>query len=396
VTNGWVSGKTLKGDIIIRGSGDPTLGSSLMFPNYEPTFVFQQWADSLSRRGIEKIDGSVIADDNYFTAELYPLGWSHEDISFGFAAPSSGICFAENSVSVSVSPNIRAGSRPFVAIIPETDYIEKTNYATTTREEQEPIEITRLPGTSTVVIRGTITPGSSATLEQISVEEPPIYAATSLRTVLEQNGITITGGTLGIDELREKVAYQKTRTLASFVSPPLSEIVKVMNKRSNNLYAEQLLRTIGKEVNGKGSWEEGLQLMEAKLASNGVSTEFLTINDGSGLSRLNLLTPATLGGGLRTAAKTPGGLSKAFIESLPIMGIDGTLETRLVGTPAQGNIKAKTGSMTGVRSLSGYATTKDGETLAFVLVANNFSGASKEVNNVHDLILLQLVNFSRK
>jgi serine-type D-Ala-D-Ala carboxypeptidase/endopeptidase (penicillin-binding protein 4) len=396
VTNGTVVGKTLKGDLIIRGSGDPTLGSPLMFPNYEPTFVFQQWADSLSKRGIDKIEGSVIADDSYFTRELYPEGWSYEDIPYGFAAPSAGLSFAENVISVSVSPNIRSGSKPFVAIIPETDYVEKTNFATTTTQDSlETISITRSLGTSTIVIRGNIKVGSPATLEQISVEEPALYAATTFRNVLELNGLTITGGTLGIDELREKIAYQKTKTLASFVSPPLSEIVKVMNKRSNNFYSEQLLRTVGKETSGKGNWEEGIQVMTNKLMSAGVGTDFLSIHDGSGMSRLDLLTPSSLIGLLRYVYRHPT-TSKPFVESLPIMGVDGTLETRLTGTPAQGNVKAKTGSMTSVRSLSGYLTTKDGESLAFTLLTNNFSGLSKEVNNIHDLILLRLVNFSRK
>lgn len=396
VTNGTVSGKTLKGDLIIRGSGDPTLGSPSMFPNYEPTFIFEQWADSLAKRGIEKIEGSVIADDSYFTHDLYPLGWSYEDIPYSFAAPSSGLSFAENAVSVSVSPNIRSGSKPFVAIIPETDYLEKTNFATTTtKDPEEPLEITRTIGTSTIVISGNIMRGSPATLEQISVEEPAIYAATVLREVIEQNGITITGGTLGIEELREKVAYQKTRQIASYVSPPLSEIVKVMNKRSNNLYSEQLLRTVGKEASGKGDWDEGLDVMKRKLIEAGVNIDMLALHDGSGLSRLDLMSPTVLIAVLRHLY-THSDLSKAFTESLAIMGIDGTLENRLAGTPAQGNVKAKTGSMTGVRSLSGYLTTKDGEPLAFAIMTNNFSGLSREVNNIHDLILLRLVNFSRK
>lgn len=396
VTNGTITSKSIKGDLIIRGAGDPTFGSPSMFPNYEPTFIFQQWADSLEKRGIEKIDGAIIADDSYFNDELYPTGWSYEDIPYGFAAPSSGLSFAENAVSVSVSPNIRAGSKPFVAIIPETDYIEKANFATTTtKDPAEPLVVTRTPGTSTIVIRGNIKSGSPSTLEQISVEEPGLYAATTFRGVLEASGITVTGGTLGTDELKEKIAYPKTKPIASFTSPPMAEIVKVMNKRSNNLYAEQILRTVAKELSGTGSWEEGLEAMQEKLVAAGLSTDHLSLYDGSGMSRMDLLSPRSLVMLLRFMYRSPE-LSKTFVESLPVMGIDGTLETRLVGTPAQGNVKAKTGSMTGVRSLSGYLTTKDGETLAFALIANNFSGISKEINNLHDLILLRLVNFSRK
>jgi D-alanyl-D-alanine carboxypeptidase/D-alanyl-D-alanine-endopeptidase (penicillin-binding protein 4) len=244
-TNGKVVKGVLKGDLIVRGAGDPTFGSPSMYPEKDPTFVFKAWADTLTKHGIQKIEGNIIADDSYFTDDEYPIGWSIDDASYSYAMQTSALSFADNSVSVSVSPNLSPGSKPFVATIPETDYIEKNNTAVTLDPKKlkdssaaNTITVMRDLGTNTINISGEIAKGTPATLEQISVESPSLYAGNVLREVIQYEGITVTGGTMTSAELKEKIPYQSLQMLAQNVSPPLGEIVTVMNKKSNNFYAE--------------------------------------------------------------------------------------------------------------------------------------------------------------
>jgi D-alanyl-D-alanine carboxypeptidase/D-alanyl-D-alanine-endopeptidase (penicillin-binding protein 4) len=196
-------------------------------------------------------------------------------------------------------------------------------------------------------------------------------------------------------ELKEKIPYQSLQMLAQNVSPPLGEIVTVMNKKSNNFYAEQIFRTLAKEAGGEGSWKAGAKVVQNYISSLGISVENFSIRDGSGLSRMNLVTPEGMVQLLR-ALHRDAKLHKSFTESLPIMGKDGTLQERLKNTPAEGNVIAKTGLLSGERSLSGYLTTKDNETLVFSILVNNYTCPVKDINNIQDLIMLRLVNFSRK
>jgi serine-type D-Ala-D-Ala carboxypeptidase/endopeptidase (penicillin-binding protein 4) len=397
-TNGKFNKKVMTGDLIIRGAGDPTFGSTAMFPDREPSSVFKQWVDTLLKRGIEKVEGNIIVDDTYFTKDIYPLGWSIDDAPYYYATQSSALSFADNVVSVSVAPNAQPGSRPFVAVIPETDYIEKENTAITILSDDttyEPLTISREMGGNEVTITGEIPKGSKAVLEQITVESPALYAGTVYKEELEYAGITVTGGVLTSRELKEKLQYNSLSRLGSVQSPPITDIIKVMNKRSNNFFAEQLFRTVAKESGGKGDWKTGADAAKKYLALIGAGDDRFAITDGSGLSRMNIVTPEGILTILRTMQRD-GKLYPPFLESLPIMGRDGTLSERLKGTAAEGKVFAKTGGMTGVRSIAGYFTNADGEQFAFCIIANNYTCPTKEITMLQDQMLLRLVNFSRK
>lgn len=404
VSLGKMVRSTLKGDLIIRGSGDPTLGSPSMFPDKDPTAIFDAWADSLDALGIEKIDGNIIADPNYFTSDVYPLGWSIEDEPYYFATQSSGISFADNAVSVTVTGGLRGGSKPLYELTPETQYFQVNDLAVTRsvpikstdtiRSSGNTISITRLPGENTITIQGSIDKGTEAVSEQLSVDDPPTYVATVFRETLEAHGITVTGGAMTASDLDERINYNQTHILINHLSPPLSDIVRVVNKKSHNHFAEQLLRTIGKEVLGKGDWRTGVLAVKRYLTLAGLDPEKIALYDGSGLSRMDLISPSNFVQLLKTIYADPQ-LYSAFDSSLPVMGIDGTLSARLRDSRASGNVRAKTGSLTGVRSLSGYLTTKDNEPLAFSIIFNNYTTPGSEVQNLGDLFLLRLVNFSR-
>ncbi|HEX5315945.1 MAG TPA: D-alanyl-D-alanine carboxypeptidase/D-alanyl-D-alanine-endopeptidase, partial [Candidatus Kapabacteria bacterium] len=240
----------------------------------------------------------------------------------------------------------------------------------------------------TLVITGTIPLGHSEVRQQTSVEYPERYATQIFQNALREKGIKV----LDRENVRKQFGKPEMRTLAS--GPPLSRIILAMNKTSDNFYAECLFRTVAKVVGGEGSWTRGIQIMRKYLASIGIDTLELQFTDGSGLSRMDLVTADAIVKLLRVMSLDPK-LDSAFYNSLPIMGVDGTLENRLKNTPAMGNIHAKTGSMTGVRAVSGYLTTRDGEPIAFSILANNYTVSGSEIGKLEDEVLLKLVNFSR-
>ena len=413
LTNGEIHKGVLKGDLIIRGSGDPTFGSPSMFSDKDPTFIFDQWADSLEKLGIEKIDGAIIADPNYFTDDIYPEGWAVEDLPYYFATGSSGLSFADNAVSISVTPGLRSGSKALSETVPETEFFGIDNTAITRESKTgsknkgkdssvvpiyvpaNTIKITRDPGENTISIIGTIDRGATGVHEQLSVENSPLYAATALREMLEYRGFSITGGTMTASELDEKIDYNDAETLVTYKSPPMSEIIKVVNKKSQNFYSEQIFRTIGKEETGKGDWESGIVAVKKYLSSLGIDTDPIAIHDGSGLSRMDLISPEDIVALLR-AMQRQSKIFPAFDSSLPVMGIDGTLSERLRSSAAKGNVHAKTGFLTGIRCLSGYLKTKDDELLAFSFMVNNYIVPTREINDLQDQLILLLINFSRK
>ncbi|MEO6939562.1 MAG: D-alanyl-D-alanine carboxypeptidase/D-alanyl-D-alanine-endopeptidase [Candidatus Kapaibacterium sp.] len=408
---GRISEYTLKGDLVIRGAGDPTLGAFSMLRDTSPMRVFEAWADSLERLGIRKIEGSIIGDDSYFTDDLYPAGWALEDEPYYYAMQTSALSFAENQVSVSVTPGTSVGSKARFELIPSTSYLTVVNHATTKADSirkrltgggdtliaagTNTIEITRALGSPTIIIKGEIPLSGAEAHEQLSVVNPARYAATIFREVLEARGIQIIGPTMTISELKKPFPYLKARVLAQYISPPLPDIISVMNKQSDNMFAEQLFRTVAKEQEGEGSWTKGIEAMKKYLASIGIAPDRVAIYDGSGLSRMDLISPVQLVTVLRAMYDRPT-LFKLFYPSLSIVGVDGTLARRLKDTRAQGNVHAKTGFVTGVRSISGYLTTHENELLAFSIIGNNFTTPVSLANNLQDLVLLRLVNFSRK
>jgi PBP4 family serine-type D-alanyl-D-alanine carboxypeptidase len=256
------------------------------------------------------------------------------------------------------------------------------------------IAISRIQGDNTLTISGEIPRSASAAHEQISVLNPTLYAATALKASLEKYGIRLTGDVESARDLPKPVSYLKARPLASYFSPALSTIVSVMNKRSDNLYAEALFRTVAKEMTGEGSWDKGSVMLKRFLHALGDTTG-VAVYDGSGLSRMDLITPSVMTGVLHHMYGRKQ-LWPHYYDSFSIMGVDGTLANRLKGTHAEGNVHAKTGFVTEVRSLAGYLTDRDGELLAFSIFVNNHTAPVQLANNLQDLAVLRLVNFSRK
>ncbi|SHK17645.1 D-alanyl-D-alanine carboxypeptidase/D-alanyl-D-alanine endopeptidase [Rhodothermus profundi] len=360
--NGRVEGTTLRGDLILRGSGDPTFGSPA-WPGPDP---LQRWAFQLARMGVRRIEGRLIGDDNRFDERPYADGWdidyvtSQLNLGLGFAV--SGLSYHDNVVHLRMRAT-RPGAPLAVAQEP-FNYLTIENRAyTAARRYGEALQLERAFASEQVRLRGSVPYRYRGTIE-LPVANPTRYALEAFRYYLEQAGITVAATLVDIDDLPQPPRYHQRHALLVHFSPPLAEIVRVINHRSHNFYAEQVFRTLSPD----GSSEGAARRIRAFLQRQGINPRGLTIRDGSGLSRKNLVPPAVLGQLLVAMQHHPA--HQAFVASLPQGGArNSTLEDRLQDLP----VRAKTGSLLHVRTLSGYLTTRHGRQLAFAFMANNYT-----------------------
>jgi D-alanyl-D-alanine carboxypeptidase/D-alanyl-D-alanine-endopeptidase (penicillin-binding protein 4) len=390
--NGKIDGSILRGDLVVQGRGDPTISGR--FYDGDIFKVFNDWADSLSNLGIDEITGNLIGDDNAFDGVGLGTGWQWDFESNWFEAPSSAISFNDNCANISVYVN-KETKQPIVSMMPETKYIVLINKVNVVSSDSSTsINVYRDPGTNVVTVFGTIRNNSDTVNTFVTVNNPTQFAMVVLKDVLKKNGIRIDGYPVDVDDISSTLDYTKMVKLFTQYSPPLKEIIKVMNKNSINLFAEQILKTIGLERKGFGSADNGIQAEYKLFKEMGINPEALNIVDGSGLSRLNLVTPKQIVSLLTFMYKNKNFIP--FYNSLPIAGVDGGLGDRMQNSKAQGRVRAKPGFLEGVRSLSGYALTSDDEPVAFSIIVNNFNVPVKLADNIQDLVCLRLANFRRK
>jgi len=389
---GNIDGSILKGDIIVQGRGDPTISGR--FYGGDNLRVYNLWADSLLNLGIDEIDGSIIGDDNEFDDKGLGEGWAWDDESYWYSAQSSAVSFNDNCVDLSVSVN-KEKRTARVSVSPNTKYIVPVNEVKVVPNDSvTDIDVYRETGTNIITVSGTIKENSDTVNTFCTVNNPTQYAVVVLKDVLERKGIKVTGFPVEVSDLTKPLDYKQADLLFTNYSVPLREIVKVVNKNSNNFYAEQILKTVGLEEEHYGSAEKGIESEMNIFRDMGINTDAFNIVDGSGLSRLNLVTPRQFVSLLNYMFKSKHYIP--FYNSLPIAGVDGTLIARLKNTRAEDKVRAKTGYLTAVRSLCGYAITGDNEPMAFAIIANNFNIPVKLAENIQDLVCLRLANFKRK
>jgi D-alanyl-D-alanine carboxypeptidase/D-alanyl-D-alanine-endopeptidase (penicillin-binding protein 4) len=360
--NGKIEGGILEGDLILRGSGDPTFGS----PSWDAPDPLRQWAQELAKQGITQIKGRIIGDDNAFDDRPYADGWdvdyltSQFTLGLGFAV--SGLSYHDNHVVLRVAAT-SPGMPPRVQQDP-IPYLHVDNRAlTAARRYGEALGIERAFGSESLRLYGTVPAGYHGTLG-LPVANPTRYALEAFRHYLIAAGITVEAALVDVDDLPSPPRYDRSRPLLVHASAPLKEIVQLINRRSHNFYAEQLFRTLSPD----GTAEGAARRIQVFLQRQGIATQGLVIRDGSGLSRKNLVPPAVLGELLRAMHGHPD--REAFLASLPQ---GGEQRSTLVGRLSDVPVRAKTGSLMHVRTLCGYTTTADGRTVAFAFMANNYT-----------------------
>src|SRR2546425_11759266 len=409
----------LIGDLVLVGRGDPNLsGRELPYllrteRNEHPIHVLEQLADELVQKGVKYVDGDLIADDSYFAFERYGEGWSQDDLVWADGAPVSALTINDNVIFVNILPADRVGERAFVHITPFADYYRIDNRIITTPVGTvRKIFINREPGSTVLTLWGNTPLDDAGANEALALEDPAEFAAALFRQLLETRGIAVYGrqrtrhtdlaslSTFTITasaparggDAPSRALQSQPLVLASYQSKPLIEDLRVINKVSQNLHAEILLRLLGREKGTAGTVEGGLEVLRGFLNKAGVPGDQYVFYDGSGLSRQNLATPHSVVQLLRYAASQPWGAS--FRDTFPVAGVDGSLSDRLKNIDAQGRVYAKTGSLGGVKTLSGYATTHRGERGAVSILSNKFNLPTERVNDAIDAIVGAIVHDS--
>ncbi|MFA6455970.1 MAG: D-alanyl-D-alanine carboxypeptidase/D-alanyl-D-alanine-endopeptidase [Bacteroidota bacterium] len=393
VTNGLIGGNTLYGDLIVIGSGDPTISGR--FNDGKPTETFELWADSLKLHGITEIAGNIIGDDNCFDDEYYGAGWSSGYETDYYAAQISGLSFNDNCIDFSITSSPDGKSLYTVSWSPATAYVNVINQTKLADANDSTAEITfsRVRGTNTIFVRGSLPLGKSEYKESVTVENPTLFTVSVFKEVLESKGIKVNGRPVDGDEIQDMLRYDHALHLASFTSAPNSVIIGVINKSSQNLYSENVFRTLGWEKFGLGSAENGRTVSFPLFACWGVDTSKMRMVDGSGLSRKDLVTPSDVVSVLTGMYNDDN--FQAFYESLPIAGIDGSLKNRMRGTRGEGNVHAKTGMVDYVRTLSGFVTSRDGEMFAFSMMANHYTVETAKAEKIQNDACIKLAEFQR-
>jgi D-alanyl-D-alanine carboxypeptidase/D-alanyl-D-alanine-endopeptidase (penicillin-binding protein 4) len=383
---GSIERGVLRGDLVVTGSGDPSIGSS----DQRDAPLFLEWADALTRAGVQRIDGRIIGDDNAFDDAGIGAGWAWDYLTAGYAAPTGALSYNENVIVLRVSPGAEAGSPAAIFAGPPGSDISIANQVTTSAAgTTAAIELARTPGSAALIVRGQIPAGASTIVRTTTVQNPTRFFVEGLRLALATRGITTTGGAWDIDDV--SVSPSSTRTLvAEHTSEPLSTLAGYAMKVSQNFYGETFFKTLGRTTSRAGTADGGREVVLAELESLGVPRDSVVMYDGSGLSRYNYVTARTLTTVLRHVWMDER-LRGPFVAELPVGGHDGTLETRMKDAELDRRVQAKTGSINNVRALSGFVETASGEKLAFSMIANNYTAPNAAIDAVVERALKALV-----
>ena len=396
---GPVRDGVLRGDLVVIGRGDPTVSDRMRGDAMAP---LRAVADSLAARGVRRITGRVVADTAALPGPALGFGWSWDDLDEPYAAGVGALLFNEGFSRVTVRGAARAGVPASVVTAPAPGVPSLVGAVTTVAPPFAPSppgsSATRVgvrwdPAAGAYRLDGTIVAGDSVGLELAHRDPAAAYVA-ALVAALRARGIAVdegraaSGARAARDDARPADGVPPD-TLFAILSPTLGEALPAMEKPSQNQIAELVFRTLGLERAGVGSADSARRVLHDQLRAWGVEPERdVVVRDGSGLSRHDYVTPTALVRILAAVRARPDGA--AFVDALPAMGVDGTLASRLRGTAAAGRVRAKTGYIDRARTLSGYATTADGETLVFSLLCNNYTAPTRAVEAAQDAIVARL------
>ena len=382
---GAVQEGTLAGDLVVIGRGDPSVSDHMLKDAMIPLRAI---AESLSARGIRRVAGRVVAGGNAFPDASLGFGWSWDDFEDSYSAPTDELLFNEGFSVLRVRGGERPGDPVHVETRPARSY-PRVRVTAITVAAGTPGDTTRLRATALrtrkdsttwdVVLEGQIA-ARDTSLVEVTHHDPSTAYVAALRDALTERGIAIDG--------QATDSLVRVDTLFAIASPPLRDILPALMKPSQNQIAEMLFRTAGLEKVGVGRADSARAVMERRLAAWGVSTSEAVVRDGSGLARYNYVSPRALVRVLDAMRRSPH--FRVYYDAMPIAGVDGTIRSRMRGTPAEGNVHAKTGTLAMARSLSGYVTTADQRLLIFSFLCNNWTAPVRSVERVQDTISARL------
>jgi D-alanyl-D-alanine carboxypeptidase/D-alanyl-D-alanine-endopeptidase (penicillin-binding protein 4) len=408
----------LKGDLVLVGRGDPNLSGRVLPYDVHtertepPLKPLEALADQVVASGLKKVKGDVIGDDSWFAYERWGDSWGQDDLMWEFGAPVSALTVNDNEMFFTITPGKQIGEQAKVTANPlSNDYVIENHVITGAPRSQKQIAMDRQPGAYIIKVWGTIPQGSApqGVGAGLAMEDPAAFAAEAFRNMLEARGVEVEGksraqhtnnallpippelpnGAVTATPVQKPSAVPQPNprvVLATLESHPLGDDLKVINKVSQNLHVEILMRQLGRERSllpntaaGGSVWGGTSVVRQFLTQTVGFTRDEFVYNDGSGMTPHNLVTPAALVKLLRWARTQP--WANQFVDTLPLSGVDGTLEHRFLNTPTQGRVRAKTGSLSEVSALSGYATTIEGEELAFSVIVNthNIQGVNRRL-----------------
>ncbi len=388
VTNGTIDNGVLNGDLIIKGSGDPTWSRRFYDENYDSVMV--RFVDSLKAKGITKINGNIIGDDNVFDDVPLGDGWASGYEHHWYAAQISGLSYSENIIDFTLTPDTNnIGGPVIIEFHPQTNYLNLRNdLITVSKERTSGWSHGRIRETNNGWLEGEYSISDGTREEDLTIHNPTLFTVFALKQHLIDKNIIVVGDPVDIDELLDPIDYEQTSKLFTYFSHPMSSIIKGVNRRSINFIAEQVHKTLGKEFGSKGSADEGQKVQIALFDSLGMDTKNLNIRDGSGLSNYNLVSPNTTASLLQMMWNHP--YRSYYLESFSLAGVSGATRKRMLGTSAEANVRTKTGSIAKVRTLSGYTWTQSGEPIIFSLLVNHHVVPNSQIEKIQDRIVVIL------
>ncbi|MFI5206453.1 MAG: D-alanyl-D-alanine carboxypeptidase/D-alanyl-D-alanine-endopeptidase [Gemmatimonadales bacterium] len=407
LARGARSGDTLSGDLVVVGHGDPAL-SQHASANGDILAPLRPWADSLKARGIRVITGRVVGDASWFQGPVLGEGWMWDDLQDSYSAPVGALQFNEGFAVIDVTPGANPGDTAHARLWPEGAPLRVFSQVTTASRDSNirDVHYSRAFYTDSVLLSGRLSAGHPPMQFEAAVTDPTRFFEDALTQALREAGISVLGPRLPPSTTIVPASplsgpgcscclcSPRIDTLFAWQSPRLDSVLTLLLKPSQNQIAEALLRTLGGVVKNVASVDSGRVVVHETLTGWGIPEDAYVYIDGSGLSRYNYVAPEAIAQALVSITRNPD--FNAFYAALPIAGVDGTIDQRLRGTAAQGNVHAKTGSIANVRSLSGYVTTLDGERLVFVLLCNHFTASRRVVERAQDHVVERLANFARR
>jgi serine-type D-Ala-D-Ala carboxypeptidase/endopeptidase (penicillin-binding protein 4) len=390
--DGEIKDSILKGDLIVFGDGDPTLYNRFF---NDPRDVFFKWAEDLNSLGIKLIEGNIIGDDNAFDDNHLGYGWTLDGLDVWYSAEVGALQLNENNVDLKIIPPADKNGTVIIQPNLQSSYFTIINELVVMDSGDNSVGVSRDFGTNKIVVSGKVAAGSDPFERTPSITNPTLFYVTVLREVLQQQGIFVKGSAIDCDDIENwNQKASDFNLLAVHHSPPLKDILTGLMKRSQNMYAETMVRVLGYKASGLGSFREGARVVAEILDDEfGIKPGTYAFRDGSGLTRYNYVSPTQLVAIMEGMSKHEyAGIWKSL---QPIAGVDGTLRNRMKNTMAAGNVKAKTGTISNVRGLSGYVTTADGEELVFSFLVNGHLLSSRDTENVTDDVLAWIASFDR-